>query len=242
MFSSVSHEFRTPLNSFENSLTLLEANCAKAQSLYPNDTRFMSIMQSSAKFIKIGQVSSKILLNLTEDILDFAKMEAGIFSLTETPFVVGEVLEAVQFVFEMQCDRKGLDLQFECPDSLRNSTIMADSGRIKQVLLNLVGNSFKFTNSGFIKVTIRKVSIGQLEFEVADSGIGISEEDSTGLFHMFGIVHKQREVFNMRGTGLGLTISQKLTNQMGGQISLKSEEGVGTKVTFTIRENISNSE
>jgi len=77
---------------------------------------------------------------------------------------------------------------------------------------------------------------------VTDTGIGISESDSAGLFQMFGMVHKRRAEFNMRGTGLGLTISQKLVNQMGGQISLESEEGKGTTVTFTIRENMENSE
>ena len=150
MFSSVSHEFRTPLNSFENSLTLLEANCAKIKSGYKDDKHIMSLMESSAKFIKIGQVSSKILLNLTEDILDFAKMQVGIFALTEAPFTMNEVLEEVEFVFELQCDRKGLDLRFGCPDSLRNQSVVGDAGRIKQVLLNLVGNSFKFTNVGSI--------------------------------------------------------------------------------------------
>ena len=102
MFSSVSHEFRTPLNSFQNALLMLETNCAKVQKMFPENKEFQKAMQSSAKFIKIGQISSKILLNLTEDILDLAKMQAGIFALAEGKFVLGELLDDIEFIFGLQ--------------------------------------------------------------------------------------------------------------------------------------------
>lgn len=115
---------------------------------------------------------------------------------------------------------------------------------MKQILINLISNSFKFTNQGKIHVSIS--SYKERDFErserflkiiVEDSGIGISDQDKASLFKLFGIVHKHREKLNMRGTGLGLTISQKLVELLGGEIQLESEENVGTIVTLTIKES-----
>ena len=107
--------------------------------------------------------------------------------------------------------------------------------------MNLISNSFKFTNQGSVTVGVTQTAHDTLEFEVTDTGIGISESDSTGLFQMFGMVHKNRDEFNMKGTGLGLTISQKLVQRMGGRIKLKSEKNKGTTVTFSIQECFQNS-
>ena len=107
--------------------------------------------------------------------------------------------------------------------------------------MNLISNSFKFTNQGHIRVTVhRPLFSDSLEFEVADTGIGISDSDTGGLFQMFGMVHKHRDEFNMKGTGLGLTISQKLVERMGGKIKLNSEENKGTTVVFTVQEDYQN--
>jgi signal transduction histidine kinase len=120
--------------------------------------------------------------------------------------------------------------------------LCTDPGRIKQVLINLISNAFKFTNNGHIKIAVS--SIGQIDFEqnktflkfsVEDTGIGISEEDQSKLFRVFGIILKHRQEFNLRGTGLGLTISQKLVKLLGGKISVESEEAKGTTVTFTVQ-------
>jgi len=241
MFSSVSHEFRTPLNSFENALALLETNCVKFQKLFPENKAVDNLIQSSQKYIKIGQVSSKLLLNLTEDILDLAKMQAGIFKLSEKTFSISNLLRDIEFIFELQCQRKGIKLVFNCSDYLLHKKVISDSNRIKQILLNLISNSFKFTNQGSVTVGVTQTAHDTLEFEVTDTGIGISESDSTGLFQMFGMVHKNRDEFNMKGTGLGLTISQKLVQRMGGRIKLKSEKNKGTTVTFSIQECFQNS-
>jgi two-component system, sensor histidine kinase len=107
----------------------------------------------------------------------------------------------------------------------------------------LISNAFKFTRQGYIKIIIssyteRNFEQNQrfLKFVVEDSGVGISEHDQARLFKVFGMVHKHRDEFNLRGTGLGLTITQKLVELLGGEISLESEEENGTKVTFIIKE------
>jgi len=178
---------------------------------------------------------------LTEDILDLAKMQVGIFALTENTFKMSDILTDISFIFGIQCEKKGLALVIECSDSLRHSDIWSDINRIRQVLLNLISNAFKFTKEGSIKLSVTKVDAFVLRFEVADTGIGISESDSTGLFQMFGMVHKHRDEFNMKGTGLGLTISQKLVERMDGKMLLESEEGKGTTVSFTIKQHCTGS-
>jgi two-component system, sensor histidine kinase len=130
---------------------------------------------------------------------------------------------------------------------LRRTRFRSDVGRIKQIMINLISNSFKFTNQGFIRVTIgtfieRSFICNHrfLKFTVEDSGIGISEQDQSRLFKCFGMVHKHRDEFNCRGTGLGLAITQKLVTLLEGEINLKSEENKGTEVAFTIKESPSN--
>ena len=250
MFSSVSHEFRTPINAFSNALTLLAINTQQRaqaltklsildQSMHDNVSKMIEL---DKKYIKIGQISAKILLNLTEDILDLAKMQAGIFSLTCAPFRLQEVVEDICFIFELQCQQKGLSFRVEASEELLQSQFYSDAGRIKQVLMNLISNSYKFTNEGEVAVLISKAKsqLGsrarRLQFVVKDTGVGISQSDGQGLFQMFGMVHRHRDEFNLKGTGLGLTISQKLVRRLGGDIQLESEEGAGTEVTFTVTE------
>jgi signal transduction histidine kinase len=119
----------------------------------------------------------------------------------------------------------------------------SDSGRIKQILINLISNSFKFTSRGYISLKIEHLversfvpKAKHLRFIVEDTGIGISINYQANLFKVFGMVQKHRDSFNCRGTGLGLTISQKLANLLGGEITLESEEEKGTKVSFTVKE------
>ena len=126
---------------------------------------------------------------------------------------------------------------------LLSAAFHSDVGRIKQILMNLISNSYKFTNQGGIELRLdisNKLEMGcpqrYLEISVVDTGVGISEADQANLFKVFGMVAKHRAQFNMRGTGLGLTITQKLVHLLGGTIELQSQEGAGTTVSFTIRE------
>ena len=158
-------------------------------------------------------------MNLVEDILDLAKIEAGKFDLTIKPFAVKVLLEEIKFIFNQQCEQKGLYLKIEWPDKILGARFSSDISRIRQILLNLISNSFKFTNQGGIKISVdaifKPIDGGirrYLNFWVSDTGVGISEEDKKGLFKMFGTVKKHRETFNWKGTGLGLTITQKLVH------------------------------
>ena len=245
MFSSISHEFRTPINAFSNALSLLESNndavdkLVKVQPMSRRSvTEVSKMVDLNRKFLRICDISSKLLLSLTEDILDMAKMEAGIFSLNEAVFMVGSLVTEIKYIFEVQWERKGIRFDVFCETELMATHFNSDMGRIKQVLMNLISNSFKFTDKGGIdlRVRLRHTERGRwLEFTVSDTGTGISSEDAQHLFKMFTVIKKNRE-FNMRGTGLGLTISKRLVESMGGQINITSEERKGTDAHFTIFE------
>jgi signal transduction histidine kinase len=252
MFSGISHELRTPLNAFINANEMIKYGSSNIKkSLDEADAHKISKIREMVGVIekncKIAIVSSNLLLNLTEDILDFAKIEAGIFKLNPQNFFVKELIEDICMIFSSQWDFKGLEFVVNCENNLRRTRFRSDVGRIKQIMINLISNSFKFTNQGFIRVTIgtfiERSFIRNhrfLKFTVEDSGIGISEQDQSRLFKCFVMVHKHRDEFNCRGTGLGLAITQKLVTLLEGEINLKSEENKGTEVAFTIKESPSN--
>ena len=221
MFASISHEFRTPLNAFINALDLIQINFEKLleqiNAKVKSDIEAKSIKlkeESINRSIMTAKISSKSLLFLTEDILDFAKIEAGLFSLNERQFLLKDMVNEVVFMFESQWKQKGLKLVVNCID-YENATFHSDPDRIKQIIINLISNSFKFTHHGSITLNVdiwrRKHLVGQsrlLMVEVIDTGIGISDGDWKGLFQLFGTVSKYREQFNMKGAGLGLTVSK----------------------------------
>jgi signal transduction histidine kinase len=250
MFSSISHELRTPINAFINANEMIKFGSDKIKDLFRhnqiiegnNIASLKKMVDLIDKNTKIAAISSNLLLNLTEDILDFAKIEAGIFTLNPSVFTLERLLSDIKFIFGHQCQAKGLDFKIECERELMEEQFCTDPGRIKQVLINLISNAFKFTNNGHIKVAVSSIVQNDfyqnkrfLKFSVEDTGIGISEEDQSKLFKVFGIILKHRQEFNLRGTGLGLTISQKLVKLLGGEISIESEEAKGTTVTFTVQ-------
>ena len=182
--------------------------------------------------------------SLTEDILDFAKIEAQMFTLNERPFIIEDLIKDITFIFDFQCKQKGLKLEVNSR-GLDKVEFCSDIGRIKQILVNLLSNAYKFTNEGSITLNFKIFNKNHWEdrsrvltVEVIDTGVGISDSDNKGLFQLFGTMNSANDQFNMKGTGLGLTISKKLVTLMGGQIKLKSSQGKGTKVVFTIKEKI----
>lgn len=185
------------------------------------------------------------MLSLTEDILDLAKMQSGTFTLNEELFTIGSLVSEIEYIFDFQCARKNLYFRVDADEQMRRLSFNSDSGRLKQVLMNLISNAFKFTEQGGITVAfkIRRVfdfhlfqHCRCLEVSVKDTGVGIAKEDKKQLFKLFGTILKHREGVNKRGTGLGLSISKKIVESMRGEISVKSELGVGTEFLFYVQE------
>ncbi|MBI1798752.1 MAG: response regulator [Candidatus Eisenbacteria bacterium] len=185
-------------------------------------------------FQKQALQCSRHLLGLINDVLDIAKIEAGKLTLEVSPIDLLQLFDEVYTVTHVQAEQKGLELKFEpAPDS----QIMArgDFGKVKQIIINLVGNSLKFTQSGGI--TVRAVAhpdLGHIMFEIVDTGIGIPSERQKLVFEKFtqgdGSTTRQ-----FGGTGLGLAISRSLVELMGGIIGVQSEgEGKGTRMYFSL--------
>ncbi|CAO1623096.1 unnamed protein product [Parajaminaea phylloscopi] len=217
----ISHEIRTPLNGVVGlSELLLDI------SALPNEAQDLvhSILRSAGA-----------LLTVINDVLDFSKVEAGKLDLVSLPFSLKLTCEDSARDFSMLMRQKGLSLVKDI--QLSDELVMGDAGRITQVLNNLLGNAGKFTERGSISLVARKVDHGPLSshylFEVSDSGCGIPKSKLGLLFQPF----RQADPSTSRrygGSGLGLAICKNLVQLMGGEISLQSEEGVGTKVTVTI--------
>jgi two-component system sensor histidine kinase/response regulator len=223
--ANMSHEIRTPMNAILNMTGLaLEAD------LPPKSLQFISVANSSARN----------LLGIINDILDFSKIEAEKLELERAPFSLRTVLEEVTETFRARVVERHVELitqvGLDVPDAL-----VGDALRFRQVITNLVGNAFKFTEKGEVVVTVRRAESEQsppgfldLAIAVRDTGIGVPKEQQGRLFQPFS----QADASTSRkygGTGLGLAISRRLARMMGGELAFESEPGVGTTFFFTAR-------
>ena len=169
----------------------------------------------------MGKVSSKLLMNLVEDILDLEKFDAGTFTHIIEPFQLSELVEDIKFIFEAQWWERGLHFRIDADERILEKFYESDHGRIRQVLINLISNAVKFTQEGGITIQIEERCMKHafyLGFSVIDTGVGISKKDQRNLFKMFGMIKKQRNVLNQHGTGIGLVISKQIVESLNGKI------------------------
>ncbi|MEY2859358.1 MAG: hypothetical protein RLZZ74_3671 [Cyanobacteriota bacterium] len=229
--ANTSHELRTPLNGIIGFLKLLLEGMADD----PEEQR---------EFIEEAYKSSIHLLNLINDILDIAKIEAGKMELELNEIELDELFQDVENLINTQAKQKNLNFQIKSPATLTPVTLYGNYQRLLQVMLNLISNGIKFTKEGGIvvsaEVSNKKIECQGIEFpgmvkiSVADTGIGVSLEKQDKLFENFYQVDGSRTK-SYGGTGLGLAISQKLVEAMGGTISFYSMgDGLGSTVTFTV--------
>jgi len=221
--ATMSHEIRTPMNGVLGMASLLAETALSTQQKEYADT-----IRSCGEG----------LMHVINDILDFSKIESGKMELELKSFDLRTCVEEVLDLFSVKAGQEGLDLVYEIDYDVP-PTIIGDSLRLRQVLMNLIGNSIKFTHHGEIFVGIRmvknpkkqdKIEIG---FEVRDTGIGIPPEKISRLFNAFSQIDSST-TRKYGGTGLGLVICDKLVNLMGGNIGVESTPGKGTSFSFSI--------
>ena len=222
--ATMSHEIRTPMNGVHGMLQLLQ------------DTKLDA---EQREYVQIGSSALTNLLTLINDILDFSRIEAEKLELMETPFELDELCRSIPAIFKEQTMTQGLSLSIETAPGVPDK-VVGDPSRIRQVLLNVVGNAVKFTHEGGITIKIsasaRDVVIKtiRLDFEIADTGIGISPEQLPRLFKPF--TQAQDDLIRAsQGTGLGLSIVKRLVELMGGGVEITSTPGSGTTVRFHVQ-------
>ncbi len=225
--ANMSHEIRTPMNAI-----LGMADIAIRQDP-PKETL------DNLRNIK---TAAGALLTIINDILDFSKIESGALEIFTEPYYVESFINDIVTIINMRIGHKPIDFLIEDYHDIPRM-LLGDSVRLKQVLINLLTNAIKFTDTGFIRLSLRAVAVGHgetviLKGQIEDTGIGIKKEDLNNLFENFSQLDTKKNR-NVEGTGLGLAITKKLLEQMGGSIHVASVYGQGSTFTFELPQPVS---
>jgi signal transduction histidine kinase len=223
MPTQMSHEIRTPITGVIGMAELLAD---------------MGLEKEQRGFVENIQRSANALLTVINDILDFSKVESGRLDIEDVQFSLSVILDDVRKMLSFAAERKNLEFRSDISNELVDDMVVfGDPGRVRQIITNLLTNSIKFTNHGYVRFAVAKAketaNVIEIKFTVEDTGIGIDEEVRKRLFQPFS----QGDASTARrfgGTGLGLTICKNLLDLMRGRISLKSTVGNGTIATFWI--------
>jgi signal transduction histidine kinase len=213
--ANMSHEIRTPMNAILGYAQILNSD----PELQPSQRKAVETIGSSGEH----------LLGLINDILDISKIEAGREALHSTDFDLRGMVEGLGNMFEMRCQQKGLN--WRMATDLSASRVHGDVGKLRQILINLVGNAVKFTQSGEVKLQVEAHGQERFSFAISDTGPGIPKEKQASIFEPF---RQEDEGMRQGGTGLGLAISLRHVQMMGGQIELESTPGAGARFSFVL--------
>ena len=224
--ANMSHEIRTPMNAVIGFAEVLKDKLLEPQLLH---------------YAEAIYTSGKALVSIINDVLDLSKIEAGKLDIHYTAVSIQQTFKEVKQIFQQKMLEKGLDFVIEVTSEVPDYLIL-DSVRLRQILINMVGNSIKFTNNGFIRLkatTVATEYLGEnsvtLQLIIEDTGRGIPKDQQDSIFNSFEQV-KGQSVEEFGGTGLGLAITKKLLKLMNGAISVESEVGKGTKFLISLKE------
>lgn len=218
--ANISHEIRTPLNGIGGMLELLAREALTDKQL---------------SYLTMAKGSVSTLTVLINDLLDLSKMESGKLDIEYAEFNLVEMVSSVMATMTHKAQEKGLFLYLDCT-AVRYEHLISDPYRLKQVLINLVGNAIKFTKQGYVSLVIKSVQLNeqaQIQVEISDTGIGISPEQKDKLFRPFTQANSSiAKTFG--GTGLGLSICKQLVHLLGGEIEVNSQPGQGSTFSFQV--------
>ena len=221
--ATMSHEIRTPMNGVLGALELL---------------RHTSLDMRQRRLVKTAAASGESLMDILNEVLDHSKIEAGKLVLANVPMSLHAVASSATALFRANAESRNLSLTLEMGESVPDG-VVGDAPRLKQVLLNLIGNGVKFTEKGSVTLKLQRVPEEDLDlpprvcFTVADTGIGMTAAALSHIFQPFHQVDSTRSRLR-GGTGLGLAISQRIVQAMGGRIEVDSRAGAGSSFTFTL--------